>query len=1526
MKNDIQSIAAGRRPVPSIRKAVAVACCLAVALLMLSVAPDAWSQGLPVKTCPNGITAYLCKDDIIVSDGNSDGGLGRIILVDPVNGNQTSIAHGLPYLTEPVCVVFDPNDGNLLVVAGFTGVGQLNGVVRVNPGTGAQTLLSSGFSAPFAIALDNNGNIFIADSGYSATDPNSPLINVGGRIVKVDRVTGAQTVWAQGGYISHPYGITFDAGNTRQLYVTDAFSFNGQGAVYSLDPANINSPPRLIWGPSTAVPAPVIAKAPPMGCPLGITVESNGNILARTFSYPPPPNVVYGCVPAGIFRLDLSDNTQHTITDNATTPPLSWSIPFGMDTEDNGNLLVSDEGLRMVFRLNPNIPYNPANPIGNFVSPIPLSRDGFFVQPVNLTRRKSQPTVNIALPPTATINPPANMQEGSPLNLTATVTGDLPTYAWTVKKNGTTVASGTAASLTFTPDDSVAYDVGLLVTTGAGTGAATATIVPANVPPTVGLDIPPNSFEGTPVTLNSIVSDPSPADTAIGFTYSWTVTKNGTTVASGTAASLTFTPDDNGPYVVSLSAKDKDNGTGVASTTINVNNVAPIVTGLPALVSLGTSGTVAASFTANFTDAGTKDTHTCSISWGDGYSGPGVVTETNGSGSCVGTHDITHVGVFTIVATVTDNAGASATDSDYLVVYDPTAGFVSGSGSITSPAGAYIADPLKTGPATFAFNMRYKLGVNIPSGPTSFNFTMASLSFTGVSYDWLVVAGDKAQFKGKGTIGNTGNYGFIVTARDGEQNGATGIDKFRIKIWAINPDGSEGNLVYDNVKNAPDDIDSANPQPINSGNVLVFLDTAPTEVTSTIDPISVPENEQYSVLTGSFTDPDVGESHTVTVDWSDGTAVSTISLNAGFFTFSAGHAYLQNNAPGTPYSIKVTVGDSYGKSGIGTTPVTVTNVRPLLSGGTWPTTPVAIGALVTVKVNFTDVGLKDTHTCMISLGDYPPEPGTPTVGVVTETTANPPASFMSGYCTGTHSYSAGGDHPLSITLADTDGGSDTSTDIVINVNGPVTIATLGAAPSTIDENTATTLTGTLQDDESSIHVVTINWGDGTANTTLNLSLAIVEFSTSHTYKDDKAGAAPDVYTISVTVADDGGSNATSSTTVTVNNSSPVVSSITPGTANPNVSATFTANFTDAGILDTHTCQFSWGDGSAGGPGTVSETIGTGIGSCSAPHTYSAVGSYTVTVTVTDDDGGPATGTKTVVVSNVNTPPNITNVLVNNVATTNTVILGNGATVKVNFTDTGIKDTHTCLIEWGDSSTDSPISSEANGSGSCTTPSHTYAASGTYSGKATVTDDDGGPKIANFTVKVTTAPVISSLSLSANPINENATVTFSGSFTDPDAGETHKVVIAWADGTANTTINLAAGVFTFSTTHKFSDDNPTATATDVYNINVTVTDGNNASGTSSTSITVKNVAPVITSNDATLSPPIWIDFTDVGTKDTHIALINWGDGTTTEGAVNEGNGVGFFTGDHHYTTPGPHTIVVTVTDDDGASVSKSFPAP
>jgi len=76
----------------------------------------------------------------------------------------------------------------------------------------------------------------------------------------------------------------------------------------------------------------------------------------------------------------------------------------------------------MVFRLNPT-PYNPLDPLASFIAPIPLSRDGFFVTPVNLSLRKTQPTVNIAQPPSVGIVAPATSPEGTAINLTSTVSG-----------------------------------------------------------------------------------------------------------------------------------------------------------------------------------------------------------------------------------------------------------------------------------------------------------------------------------------------------------------------------------------------------------------------------------------------------------------------------------------------------------------------------------------------------------------------------------------------------------------------------------------------------------------------------------------------------------------------------------------------------------------------------------------------------------------------------------------------------------------------------------------------------------------------------------------------------------------------------------------------------------------------------------------------------------------------------------------------------------------------------------------------
>jgi hypothetical protein len=129
-----------------------------------------------------------------------------------------------------------------------------------------------------------------------------------------------------------------------------------------------------------------------------------------------------------------------------------------------------------------------------------------------------------------------------------------------------------------------------------------------------------------------------------------------------------------------------------------------------------------------------------------------------------------------------------------LVVYDPGAGFVTGGGWMTSPAGAYPAQPEMTGKATFGFVSKYLKGAKKPTGTTEFQFRAADLNFKSRSYEWLVVAGPKAQFKGVGTINGQGQYGFMLTATDGALKGGHGTDTFRIKIW----DKQSNEIIYDN--------------------------------------------------------------------------------------------------------------------------------------------------------------------------------------------------------------------------------------------------------------------------------------------------------------------------------------------------------------------------------------------------------------------------------------------------------------------------------------------------------------------------------------------------------------------------------------------------------------------------------------------------------------------------------------------------------------------------------------------------------
>ena len=198
-----------------------------------------------------------------------------------------------------------------------------------------------------------------------------------------------------------------------------------------------------------------------------------------------------------------------------------------------------------------------------------------------------------------------------------------------------------------------------------------------------------------------------------------------------------------------------------------------------------------------YTDTPT-DVHTAQWTWGDGTASPAdSLTEAGGAGVATGSHAYTTSGVFTVAATVSDDC-ASSTATRQVVVYDPSGGFVTGGGWIISPVGAYAAAPALTGRANFGFVSKYLKGATAPSGETEFQFQAAGLNFHSESYDWLVVAGARAQYKGKGSINGLSGFNFMLTAVDGALiAGGTGADRFRIRIWHADANSNEV-VDYDN--------------------------------------------------------------------------------------------------------------------------------------------------------------------------------------------------------------------------------------------------------------------------------------------------------------------------------------------------------------------------------------------------------------------------------------------------------------------------------------------------------------------------------------------------------------------------------------------------------------------------------------------------------------------------------------------------------------------------------------------------------
>ena len=253
------------------------------------------------------------------------------------------------------------------------------------------------------------------------------------------------------------------------------------------------------------------------------------------------------------------------------------------------------------------------------------------------------------------------------------------------------------------------------------------------------------------------------------------------------------------------------NGEVIEPGSPGLTNHPPTVGAIAAPLDPVQVGTVV-NVSADFTDPNSEDIHTATWDWGDESTSDGTVANYTVSGS----HTYDTPGVYTIELTVTDNHGeVGSAVYQFVVVYNPEGGFVTGGGWINSPEGAYTPDPSLTGKATFGFVAKYKRGADIPTGETEFRFRVADLNFHSEVYQWLVVAGPKAQFKGTGTINGAGNYGFMLTAIDAALTPSTDVDLFRIKIW----DKVTDVVIYDNQMDADDDADAATD--IGGGSIVI---------------------------------------------------------------------------------------------------------------------------------------------------------------------------------------------------------------------------------------------------------------------------------------------------------------------------------------------------------------------------------------------------------------------------------------------------------------------------------------------------------------------------------------------------------------------------------------------------------------------------------------------------------------------------------------------------------------------------------
>ncbi len=842
-----------------------------------------------------------------------------------------------------------------------------------------------------------------------------------------------------------------------------------------------------------------------------------------------------------------------------------------------------------------------------------------------------------------------------------------------------------------------------------------------------GVSVPPRSYGGAGATLSSAegsavtapvasFTDSNVTDAAsqLSATIIWGDGTTSAGVVTGSAGAFSVSAAaghiyaDEGSFATSIAVTNSaDNVTTTLTGAITATE-ADVLTAGPAISVAATIGTAFTGTVAIFTDTYTANTasdFSATITWGDGTTSAGVITDVNGAISVAGSHVFGAAGSNVMSVTLNDTHGtATATATGAAVVTLPSVNAATGLTVLSvSDAGVGVfgvAPPL-------SINSSSATETTIPGSVTASSAAFASSGTASVSTSQSVTAGWTTSTTGTATFSDKWSATKVVSGvNNAEQSfGLQGGPDYANATFAVSMAAAGSFSISWTASESGTGAISL--WGTTSGPVGEF---GLMNMVVSIDGGAAMQVANAAMLspTGSFSGTLSAGAHTIKVmDWSNYSGANNTS--SGALTETLNLAINPGAAPPPP-------------------------PPPRVYGGVGAALSTLEGSTVAAAVaSFTDSNVTDTAAALsasIAWGD-----GATTVGTVTGSNG-----VFSVTDAGGHIYADEGQFATKVTVTNAaDGavtvlaGSAVATEADVFTVG--TASAITAVAGVAYTGTVATFTDSYTANTAADLTATIAWGDGTTSAgTITDTNGAISVSGTHIYATTGTNAA------SVSLVDTHGSaTATSATTASV--ASPYAGAGTRLTTLEGTAVTAAvASFTDAVVTDAasaFSATIAWGDGTSSA-GTVSGSSGAFTVSSVPGHVYAAEGSYAVSTTIihtADSVAFTAVGAVVATEADVFTNGAVPAIA----ATAGKAFSGTVAT----FTDSYATNTAadlTATIVWGDGTTSAGTLTDTNGA-IAVSGAHTYSTAGSDAVSVTLTDSDGTASATASGAAVVSAPVL-----------------------------------------------------------------------------------------------------------------------------------------------------------------------------------------